>query len=101
MTEPSETIDMLSNSLGFSALNIFLEDEQLTFDGFTNVDSVGSYVKALAGVKPGKLSADKIISDQASLYFSLGFEDFMEFVEQSGFAYKSNVSLTVKNFGSV
>ncbi len=79
MTEPSETIDMLSNSLGFSALNIFLEDEQLTFDGFTNVDSVGSYVKALAGVKPGKLSADKIISDQASLYFSLGFEDFMEF----------------------
>ena len=78
-SEPSETIDMISQSLGYSALNIYLEDERLSFDGFTNVDSVGSYIKALAGVKPGTTSADKIISNQASMYFSLGFEDFMQF----------------------
>ncbi len=79
MTEPSETLQMLSNSLLYSALNINLQDEMLRFEGFTNIDSLGSYVKAMADVKPGKVSAWKIMSDQTSLYMSMSFDNYMDF----------------------
>ncbi len=79
MTEDSEAIDMIANSLTFSAFDMYLEDELLSFEGYTGVDSVGSYVKALAGVRPGTMSAWKIASDETALYFSMGFEKYMKF----------------------
>ncbi len=79
MTEDSESLNMLANSLAFSALNINLENEMLRFEGYTNIDSIGSYVRALANVKPGKMGAWKIMSDQTSMYMSMGFENYMDF----------------------
>ena len=79
LTEESETISMLSNSLTYTGFNIDLRDELLSFDGYTTVDSVGSYVKALANIKPGKLSAWEIMPKQTAMYFSMGFNDFFDF----------------------
>ncbi len=79
LTEESETINMLSNSLLYLALNIDLRDELLSFNGYTSVDSVGSYVKALANIKPGKFKAWEIMPKQTAMYFSMGFSDFFDF----------------------
>ena len=79
LTEESETINMLGNSLTYSGFNINFRDELLSFEGYTDIDSTGSYVKAMANVKPGKLDAWRIMSDQTALYFSMGFEDFFDF----------------------
>lgn len=79
LTEKSEIINMLSNSLTYTGFNIDLRDEMLSFDGYTSVDSVGSYVKALANIKPGKLSAWEIMPKQTAMYFSMGFSNFFDF----------------------
>ncbi len=79
LTEDSETINMLSNSLTYTGFNVDLRDEMLSFDGYTSVDSVGSYVKALANIDPGKLSAWEIMPKQTAMYFSMGFTDFFDF----------------------
>jgi len=89
MTEESESIDMMGSSLGFSAFDIFLEEDKLNFEGYTNIDSVGSYVRALSGVKPGKMNAFKIISNQSAMYFSLGFESFNTFYTNLTEQYRS------------
>lgn len=89
LTEESETIGMLSTSLFYSALDINLEDEILRFEGYTNIDSVGSYIKALADVKPGKFEAWKIMSDETALYLSLGFDNYMNFYNNLIEQYRS------------
>jgi len=66
----------IASSLMFSALNMNLLENRLSFDGFTAIDSLPSYISALSDVKPGKMSAYKIISDQAALYFSICFKDY-------------------------
>jgi antitoxin component YwqK of YwqJK toxin-antitoxin module len=90
--ENSETINMLAKSLKFSAFNINLKDELLSFDGYTNLDSVSSYVKALADVKPGKMTAFNIVSDRAAMYLSLGFENFYDFYNNLTEQYKTDHS---------
>lgn len=79
LTEPSETVEMLGNSLTFSAFSVDFYDELLSLEGYTDIDSVGSYVKAMAHVEPGKVLAWRIMSDQTALYFSMGFDDFFDF----------------------
>ncbi len=79
MTEESETVKMLGNSLTYSGFNINFREELLSFEGYTDVDSVGSYVKAMANVTPGKINAWRIMSDQTALYFSMGFDNFFDF----------------------
>ncbi|MCF6183537.1 MAG: DUF3352 domain-containing protein [Bacteroidales bacterium] len=81
LTEDSEIINMLSNSLAYTAFNIDLRDEMLSFDGYTSVDSVGSYVKALANIEPGKISAWEIMPKQTAMYFSMSFKNFYNFYD--------------------
>ncbi len=71
-----EMIGDIGKSLGYTALNINLENERLSFDGFTNIDTIASYIRALASVKPGKMRAYEILSDQTAFYFSMGFDDY-------------------------
>ena len=66
----------IANSLIFTALNMNLLENQLSFDGFTAIDSLPSYMSALSDVKPGKMRAYEIISDQAALYFSISFKNY-------------------------
>ncbi len=80
LDEESEIANSLTQSMLFSAFNINFDDERLSFTGYTNInDSISSYIKALSSVSPGKISADKVISDKAALYFSLGFDNFTDF----------------------
>ncbi|NPA67598.1 MAG: DUF3352 domain-containing protein [Chlorobi bacterium] len=79
LTEESEIMKMLGNSLAYTGFNIDLRDETLSFDGYTSADSTGSYVKALANIKPGKLKAWQILPKQTAMYFSMGFSDFFDF----------------------
>jgi len=79
LTEESEVVKMLGNSLTYTGLNIDFRDEFLSFEGYTDIDSVGSYVKAMAKVPPGKIQAWRIMPDQTALYFSMGFDNFFDF----------------------
>ncbi len=90
LTEESETIKTLSNSLSYTGFNIDLRDEILSFDGYTSVDSLGSYVKALANINPGRLSAWEIMPKQTAMYFSMGFENFYDFYNNLTKQYKEN-----------
>ncbi len=66
----------IANSLLFTALNMNLLENRLSFDGFTAIDSVPSYLSALSDVKPGRMRAYEIISNQAALYFSISFKNY-------------------------
>lgn len=80
MEEESEQVNKLSEALAFSSLNFNQEDELLSFEGFTNYhDSIPSYLNALSGVKPGTMSAYKILPNKTALYLAICFNDFDEF----------------------
>ena len=79
LTEASETVKMLGSSLTYSALNVDFQDEFLSLEGYTGIDSVGTYVKAMSHVAPGKMMAWRMMSNQTALYFSMAFEDFFSF----------------------
>ncbi|MEA2043037.1 MAG: DUF3352 domain-containing protein [Bacteroidota bacterium] len=88
LTEGSEMLEMIAQSLNYSAFDMTLEEELLSFDGYTGVDSIGSYLKALAEVSPGKMSAWRVASDQTSLYFSMGFDNYSDFYNNLIAQYK-------------
>ncbi|MCF6366192.1 MAG: toxin-antitoxin system YwqK family antitoxin [Bacteroidales bacterium] len=90
LSEQSETVQMLGNSLTYSGFNINFRDESLSFEGYTDIDSVGSYVKAMANVTPGKLNAWRIMSNQTALYFSMGFNNFFDFYNNLTEQYKES-----------
>ena len=79
LSEESELVTSISNTISYSAFNIELENEQLNFNGYTNLDTISSYLKALSKVKPGKMMAYNIISSQTALYLSICYENFDDF----------------------
>ncbi len=79
MDGDDETVKMLSEILAHSAFSLDLQNERLSFDGFTNTDSVSSYLRALSKVAPGRVKAHEIISDQTAFYLSMCFDEFDEF----------------------
>ena len=80
LSEPPETIEMLSHALLFSAFNFNLEEDLLRLEGFTSVnDSILSYLYSLSQISPGKLRAQDVISDKAAVVMSLGFNEYMDF----------------------
>ncbi len=97
LTEDSEAVKMLGNSLTYSGFNINFADEFLRFEGYTDVDSVGSYIKAMANVKPGKMKAWRIMSMQTALYFSMGFDNFFDFYYNLTKQYEDKKSEDMEN----
>jgi hypothetical protein len=90
MSEDDDMITSLGNSLSYSAFNVNLEDERLSFSGYTNLkDSTQTYLKALCDVSPGKMGADVVISDQASVYLAMCFDNFNDFREKLEKQYAS------------
>jgi len=79
LSEPNDVVDMMGKSLAYSALNINLENEKLSFEGFTNPDSIGSYIRALSKVGPGKFGSYAIMSDQTAFLLSMGFDKYNDF----------------------
>lgn len=81
LDEESESIEMIGHSLLYSAFNMYFEDERLSFTGYTNLDSVSTFVTALTSVEPGKTRAHELISNQMALYFSMSFENFDQLLD--------------------
>ena len=79
VTTEDETVNMLSNSLAYSVLNFDLDDNTIILDGYTNIDSSGTYINALATVDPAKMQAYKIMTNQTAAYVSICFDDYMTF----------------------
>ena len=79
--EKIDMIDVVAESILYSAFTIDLGDKILSLDGITNTDSVSPYINAVAHAKPGKLHAHRIISDKAAVYASLCFDNYPDFQE--------------------
>lgn len=80
--EESDIVNSIARSLTYSAFNVYFEDEQISFNGYSNPDSIPSYIKSISEIDPGKMKAHEIISDKAALYFSICFDEFPEFQEK-------------------
>jgi antitoxin component YwqK of YwqJK toxin-antitoxin module len=66
----------IAEQLRLSGFDISHDDERIIMTGLTVTDSLPSYMNALLDVKPGKIKAYNVISNQAALYISLGFKNF-------------------------
>ncbi|MDF1550997.1 MAG: DUF3352 domain-containing protein [Bacteroidales bacterium] len=71
----------MAKALTFSAFDVNLEDNRLSLDGYSALDSIASYFSALCDVKPGTIRAHEIVSDQAALYLSIGFKNYNMFFQ--------------------
>lgn len=80
-TEESESLDMITQSLVYSVMNLELFDDQIELSGNTCLDSNYSYLRAFASVNPGKTKAYNIISNKTALYFCLSFSNFGKFYD--------------------
>jgi len=81
MEDMEESTKGIADALSFSIFHANLENDRLSFDGYTVLDSAASYFSALSDVKPGKMRAYEIISDQAALYLSIGFKSYSMFYQ--------------------
>lgn len=71
----------MAKALTFSAFDINLEDNKLSFNGFSALDSSSSYFSALCDVKPGLIRAYEIVPDQTAMYLSIGFKSYNMFFQ--------------------
>ncbi len=91
LSESNDYISLFSKSLEFTALNAYLENEQLTFEGYTILDSLPSYLKSLTACEPAAYNAYKILPDQTAFYMAFTFDNSATFFEslQSEYAYQN------------
>lgn len=79
MSSDNSFVSEITNSLAFTAMNINLENDKLSFDGYTDLKKDSSYLKALLKVNPGKSNVEEIISTNAAAFMSINFDSFNEF----------------------
>ncbi len=91
LSEENQYTKMFGTALEFTALNAFLEDNRLTFEGYTILDSLPSYLKTLTSVAPASFNAYKVLPAQTAFYMSFTFADSEQFFEslQSEYAYQN------------
>jgi len=98
LEEDNETVAMIGNSLLYSALDMYFADERLSFKGFTNLDSLPSFVTALASVAPGKTRAHEILSNQTAFYFSMSFDSYKELQNKMLEQYKEEAGQEYEDY---
>ncbi len=76
LKDAENSTQSLSKQLVLSGFDISHDDDRINMEGWTLPDSLASYMTAMLDVKPGKINAYNIISNQAALYISLGFKNF-------------------------
>ena len=73
-------IQSLMSGMYFSGLDCSLQNDLVLADGYSMVnDSLSSYVQALSVSGKANTDAEKIFSEKASFFVSLGFTDFNTF----------------------
>ena len=67
-------------SLFYTGFDVSLQDNLLLADGYTIVnDSLSSYLQALSVSGKSETDAEKVFSERASFFLSMGFKDFNTF----------------------
>ena len=91
LSEENDYLKLFNNSLDFTAFNTFLENEQLTFEGYTILDSLPTYLTSLSKIEPASYNAYKILPKQTAFYMALTFGDSDAFFNelQSEYAYQN------------
>ncbi len=79
LTEKDPTIEMLSKTLKYSNLDFDVIQDRFILEGYTTIDTLGSYAQALISLKPGRLNSYKIMTNKTAAFISIGFSDFSEF----------------------
>lgn len=70
----------LFSGLHYTGLDCSLEEDLLLADGYTLVnDSMSTYLQALSVSGKSATDAEKVFSEKASFFFSMGFSDFNTF----------------------
>lgn len=73
-------IQSLMDGMYFSGLDCSLQNDLILADGYSMVnDSLSSYMQALSVSGKANTDAEKIFSERASFFVSLGFNDFNTF----------------------
>jgi hypothetical protein len=73
-------VKALFSSMFYTGLDVKLEDDLLLADGYSIVnDSMSSYLQALSISGKSSTDAEKVFSEKASFFVSLGFNDFNTF----------------------
>ena len=80
--QESEIIKSLAKNLNYSAFNVNLEKQAIQFTGYSNIDTIPSYLRALSRVKSGKSNVYRVLSKDISIYSSYCFDNFHEFFTQ-------------------
>lgn len=75
-TDLSQDTQKLVQQLELSGFDISHEDERITMEGITLVDSTQSYLNAMLDIKPGKMASYEIISNETAMLTAVGFKDF-------------------------
>ncbi|MFN8258615.1 MAG: DUF3352 domain-containing protein [Bacteroidales bacterium] len=96
--EMDEYTGFMAKSLTYSAFDVNLENNRLSFNGFTALDSMPSYFTALSDVKPGKIRAYEVISDQTAFYLSIGFKNYNMFFQSLKDQYASGNAETMEDY---
>lgn len=82
LSDEQALLSELKRIFMYSAFDIDLQSERMSFSGGTLLkDSVNSYLGMLSKTERGPLQAYRIIPDNAALYLSITFADYMDLFE--------------------
>jgi len=99
LSEQSDLLKSLGETLSFSAMNLNIENEEFVLNGYTNFnDSLPSYIRALNQVKVAKTVSHNIISDNAAIYISLCFRNFNDFFNNLNEVYLTTDSTKFESY---
>lgn len=81
--ESDEFISSLQLATHYTGLNMDVEEDNIRLKGFTAMsDTITSYVGALLEAGAGERSIHEVAPDRTTVYLSLGFEDFNDFLKR-------------------
>lgn len=79
LSDSQDLLSELNRIFAWSAFDIELDDEILTFKGSTVLkDSARSYIEMLSRIEKGPIEAYRIVPSDFALYLSISFADYMD-----------------------
>lgn len=99
LNDQDKLLAELKRIFNYSAFDINLRNEQMTFNGSTILkDSTRSYLHMLSEIDPGKMQAYRVIPDYMALYVSITFEDYMDFYQKLKSEFTFNDSAIAESY---
>ena len=72
----SQETQKLTQDLDLTGLDISHEDQRISMEGITLIDSTQSYLNAMLDIKPGKIGSYDVISNETAMLTAISFKDF-------------------------